>query len=376
MKLVPLVGATLLAACTATRASADWETPRRVELSGLSAITSVRLDVDSAGAVHLLVSAEAEAIGATPAWWTAAWRDSTWSSPRLLATGASGHAARMAGSRVEHELVWIARNPRDPAASALLHLPASGDDPRRPDTVLRTTDQASGLAGAVGAGRRWVARSQQLDPRTRGFRVRVATSRSPGRWGELPTLGTDEFACAVAALDSARALIVSAGAGGLTWAIATPERWQRQGILDDRAWVAQHPRLRGSLSGEAWLLWTEKERVRIARFGDGEWETPRALACAHPGGGTFWAGWCDISQDDHPFPALVWGERGNGTTLRDCLCAAIPDARGWPVVEEVPGSDGAVIPSIARTPRGDVWVAWTVARTREAFFTRWRAASR
>jgi hypothetical protein len=127
--------------------------------------------------------------------------------------------------------------------------------------------------------------------------------------------------------------------------------------------VAQHPRFRLNGDGSLWLLWTERQQVKIARYRSGEWSTPESLRAMHPAGETFWSSWCDLTRDRAERPALAWGDRGYGRTMRDVICVSVPDSTGWPPGEEVPGSDGAVVPSVARDRYGDIWVKWSLERS-------------
>jgi hypothetical protein len=338
-----------------------------VQLSGVTDIAAVTLTRDVRGAPMLLaLGAAADSGAAGRRWWRATWADSDWSAATSVGgrsdAGAAVAFADAGGSR----LLWLEREPRDPMASRLLTARlASGS--ARVDTVALTSDQASGFGAAVTSDRLWIVRSQQRDPRTPGFVVRVRTRNARGAWTELPAWGHDEFGCAVAPLSGGRALVASAGEWGLSWVVAAPTGWLQQGRLDTTAWLARSPVFARRSGGGAWLVWTDKTTPHVEGFNGERWLGTRDLTCAHPAGQTFSPTWCAATQDAAAMPVIAWGDRGYDQTNRDCLCVAFPDSAGWPRGEEVPGSDGAFVPAVARDTLGETWVAWVRDRSTDAW---------
>ena len=193
-------------------------------------------------------------------------------------------------------------------------------------------------------------------------------SDTVGIWHELPELGVDEDHCAISPLGDTSAIVAYAGVSGLEWAMAEGSRWTQRGNLDARRFQAAHPRFRFRPSGGLWLLWTERRRVHMSCYRDGEWFRGDSLTAIHPAGQTFVAGWGDLTHDDGERPVVAWGDLGFGTTFRDVGVVAFPTETGWAPGEEIPGSDNVFLtPYVARDMNGDLWAAW---RTR-TFVNRW-----
>ena len=64
----------------------------------------------------------------------------------------------------------------------------------------------------------------------------------------------------------------------------------------------------------------------------------------------------DATQDGRPRPVLAWSTMSGDGVER--VYAAWPTDSGWARGEQVPGTDDAGIPVVARDVNGDVWVAW------------------
>jgi hypothetical protein len=253
-------------------------------------------------------------------------------------------------------LLWIMPIARD--GEPYLHLAEiHPDHVSPPDTVAMTTDQSTEYSGAASAHRRWVARSQQRSGEP-GFTVRVLYSDTVRMWREVARQGVDEDHCVIAPLSDRSAMLVTAGASGLSWAILEGLEWTRRGNLDPRRFAAAHPRLRFRPSGGLWLLWTERRRVHVSFYQDGQWQRGDSLNAIHPPGQTFWPSWCDMSRDTADRPVLAWSDLGYGYTYRDVTCIAFPTDSGWTPGEEVPGSTAGYDPAVTRDRNGDAWVAW------------------
>ena len=331
-----------------------WVTARAVLDSPSMRVTQAQLGFTA----DSLVLLTAMATEAGPMWSVLAWGDSSWRVGGMSAIASHAGLAPLATHASRTVSAFVTHNPGAPADSPLLVADVHPGGLGRPDTALRTTSQGTGFAIALSATRRWVVRIQQKTPRVPRFIVRTATSDAAERWHELPARGEDEAGCAVAALDDARALIVTTGESGLRWAVAhgATAAWVDSGAIDPRPRQARNPRLVRDSSG-VWLVWTENAGARAARFDGEQWSPPESLGCAHAEGEAYWSSWTAMSTDGGR-PALAWGDRGVGATHRDVLCVATPTHSAWPGAEEVPGSEGAAVPTLARDVNGDVWVAW------------------
>lgn len=342
--------------CRALPPGRAWTTARAVADSPAMRMAQAQLG----GASDSLVLLTAVATEAGPAWCVLVWRDSLWRMGGVSAIPPHAGLEPMATHAGRTVSAFLTHHAPDPADSPLLVADVRAGGLSRPDTAMHTTSQGTSFGVALSATRRWVVRIQQQTPRVQRFIVRTATSDATGGWHELPARGEDEGACAIAALDDAQALVVTSGASGLRWAVALAATagaaWRDSGAIDPRPWRARNPRLARDSSG-AWLLWTENMAARVARFDGERWSAPESLGSSHAAGEEYWSSWTAVSADGGR-PALAWGDRGVGATHRDVLCVSAASGPAWPMGEEVPGSDGAAVPALARDVNGDIWVAW------------------
>jgi hypothetical protein len=355
---------TLVGVAQALPPGRAWAGPDSLRAQRFSRFSGVLLESDDSGNLRL-ASAGFDSTGSDAGLWALLrWSDRGWSLEGSPIARAGFAATPVVAHPSSNAMSWLAPAADGTGRGYLLFSGRTAQGLERPDTALVTTQQSSEYGSASGGRRRWAVRSEQrLHPRgNTTFAVRTAFSDGNGVWRELPLLGSDEFMCAIAPLGSRGALIVHAGIDGLAWAQARDARWLRTGVLDPRPDVPLHPRLSVRPAGGAWLTWTDKVRVHVAVFEAGAWTRQDSVVARHSPGETFWSAWCDLSRDDGPLPVLAWGDRGVGATLRDVLCVAIPDSNAWAEGEEVPGSEGAFIPSVARDRQGDVWVAWSPLR--------------
>jgi hypothetical protein len=324
--------------------------------------TATRIGADSSG-VPMLVAVDLGDSLAKRGWST--WQ---WSSDRFIpaahlqTAGAMTAPEPVVGTRAANDLLWLSHVRDAQGAGRVLWARVQGVRVSRPDTVMSGWLQSSESAGARGVHRTWVVRCEQRFPKneTFGLRVRMRDSRDKKPvWRELPELGTNEFTCTIAPLPNDEAMLVYAGESGLAWVRTRGLAWADSGRLDVRRWTAAHPRFRVEQDRTLTLLWTTREWVHLARWRDGRWMLGDSLRVEHADGETFWAGWCDVSREPDHAPALAWGDRGYGMTQRDVLCVAVMDSSGRAAGTEVPGTEGAFIPTVARDRNGDVWLAWS-----------------
>lgn len=332
----------------------------RVDSLGPS-LTSVRIATDSSGMPWTAAAHASDSDAGRGEWVVSPWTGRRFSAgSRLAAQGLGSAPEPTVAADGTRRLLWLSHQRDHDGAGRILLSELDARGLSEPDTVMEAWLQSSETAGAFGPRRSWVARCQQRFPRNETFGVRVRSrDRTAQAWRELPDLGVNEFTCSIAPLPGDEAMVVYAGESGLAWARTRGAAWADSGRIDTRPWAAAHPRLRLDPGGALSLLWTEKEWVHVSRYREGRWERGDSLRAAHPSGETFWAGWCEMSQDREPAPVLAWGDRGFGLTRRDVLCVAFPDSSGWSSGEEVPGTDGAVIPTVARDRFGDAWLAWS-----------------
>jgi len=342
-----------------------WSAKERLVAPPVDSIVALDLLPNGGGIPQVLALGRGAAgAPARARWWTLSWSESTWSTSDSI-PGAPGEGPAPVVARAGDRFrLWIEPRDKDPFASAMRITRWPGH--AVPETVAMTSAEPSGFAGAAVSGRRWVIRSQSKDARTKGRVVRAWASERPNRWTELPALGGDESGCAIAPLGSHDAVAVTTGQSGLAWATAENNGWSGHGVLDPRARVARQPRLSLRRGGGAWLAWTDPGSVHIVAFDGTAWGAPDSITCAHPGGGTWEPGTCDVSPGDAP-PSIAWGDHGRGRTKRDCLCVAIPDSTTWHSGEEVPGSDGASLPAVMQDSFGETWVAWVRDRGADAW---------
>lgn len=337
----------------------------------------VRIQSDSLGQPWMIVGTWRDSsLTEGSGWRTLQWQDDHFTPGASIEAGGELLAPEpvVATDRRSQDVLWLSQVLDRDGRGRVLLSHVVGNRATAPDTVMSALAQTSELAGARRGARFWVARSEQRFPVDTSYAIRVRfidRGTRNARWSRLPEIGVNEFTCSIAPLSSRGALLVYAGESGLAWAEAQDAKWTRRGTIDPRPWTAMHPRLMTDDSG-LWLVWTDREDVHVSVFRDGAWHLSDSLRAHHPDRGTYWSTWCDVTRADDGPPVLAWGDRGYGYTHRDILCIALPDSIGWSLGEEVPGSEGAFIPSVARDWNGDVWVAWShldrsgvyIARTR------------
>jgi hypothetical protein len=336
-----------------------WAPTADLAHPGVGVFGTPRLEVDSAGVPFFIAETDWSG-GPRQVWGVFAWQDNAWSSQWPSEVPSRWLPEPVLSLAPRRFIVWVGAE--DP--SGYLRLLMSELLPDRlatPDTAMVTTDQASEYAGAASGRRRWLARSHQ--PPFESLHIDAAYSDTSGTWHNLPAINLQSDHLTLAPLSDTTALLVHAGYPGLAWARLEGASWAETGNLDPRPLQAAHPRFRFRPSGGLWLLWTERSRVHISSYRDGQWSRGDSLTCVHPDGGTYWSAWCDASRDTAERPVLAWGDLGVGTTYRDVGCVAFPTDSGWAQGEEIPGSENLfTTPYITRDRNGDVWAAWRILR--------------
>lgn len=349
----------------------SWARTEAVSYPEALVLGGTRLDTDSAGIPSMITGVHWDS-AASPIqseWAVFTWRDSSWANPLFGRAKAANVAISVLSLTPERFLLWLVPDYVDLGQGYLMICEILTDRITLPDTAMRSTAQGTEYSGAASPRRRWIARSEQFPSQGVSFTIRTVYSDTAGIWHELPTLGIDEDHCSIAPLSDSSAILAYAGASGLGWAVAEGNRWARGGNLDPRRFVAAHPRFRFRPSGGLWLVWTERARVHVSMYMDGQWSRGDSLTCAHPAGQTFVSAWCDASRDTAERPLLVWSDLGSGTTNRNVTCISFPTDSGWAIGEEVPASGAVVDPTVARDRNGDAWVAWWRIGCCGTFFT-------
>lgn len=237
-----------------------------------------------------------------------------------------------------------------------------------PDTVKGVTNSSAEFAAAAAGSRRWVVRCQKRPSPSTTYRVRVLYSDTAGTWHEVTDPpGIDEIHVAAAPLSETSLMVVYYGASGLSWAVLEGDEWVETGNLVSQPWSVRHPRLRLRPSGDLWLLATDNYAGRVWSFREGHWQAADTVWAEHPPGEEFGPAWCSVSHDTAERPLLVWGDLGYNV-YRDVASLSFPTDEDWLSADEVPGSNGAWNPDVARDRYGDAWVAWSLIGTNGLYF--------
>jgi len=256
-------------------------------------------------------------------------------------------------------LVWIAPDPR--LDGVLLHTALRGGRFFAPvDTLALTSQLDQEFSGAFDhEGNGWVIRSEQRFPISTDFLIRVFHRHVAQPWREIHFVGVNEDHCAIAPAREDSALIVYAGQSGLAWALESDTVVVESGTLDDRPFVAAHPRLRVMQDGSLQLMWTDLAATYSrTRSRGGLWSPIDTLLCSYAPGETFVTAWIDVSRQSEFPAAAAWSILGYGFTLRDGLAVGVQRGAQWDVFE-LPASPPGEVPSVARDRYGEVWVSWS-----------------
>lgn len=330
-----------------------------------------RLEADSTGEPLLIVSVEwdSTSLGDHEDWAVFSWRASGWVAPRFARTTGAGLSPWPVVGESDRYIVWLGRGDGITGIGAML-LASIGDTIAAADTASRNTVESDLEYGAaIGDSRKWIIRSEPRVDQAGTFAIRTIYSDTARIWHPLPELGVDEDHCTIAPLPGDSAMAVYAGESGLAWASTVGTVWTATGVLDTRAFVAAHPRLRIRPSGGLWLMWTTRRWVHVSSYRDGLWSRGDSMVCLHNPGETFDSGWCDASRDTAERPVLVWGDLGSNATFRNVGCIAFPTSVGWTTPEEIPGSGLADFPTVARDVNGDAWVSWSQVGVGGLYYT-------
>ena len=351
---------------SATPVGRAWAPVETVSDPSISGFGSLRVEVDSTGKPMLIASARS-ASTAFKGWTLVEWRDSTWRVMFEPSVPSGFFPEPVLSLDARQYLVWIYPDPQT-GDGLLLFAPVTPYGVAEPETTLVTTTQSWEYSAAVSGRSRWVARSQQ--PALQSLHVQVSVSEDGGPWQELPTVGLGSATCAIAPLDSTRALLVHAGTTGLRWEICEGTAWIASGTIDPRPEFARHPRLRQNPDGRLLLTYTTPESVHVMAYDEGAWSGLATMDCTHAPGETYLPAWIDVSRGPELVPPIAWGDLGVGATFRDIGCIAFPDGKGWSIPEEIPGSESIYTTAFVAVDRnGDTWTAWNRLLTAGIWFT-------
>ncbi len=317
-------------------------------------LAPTRMETDTAG-VPLVITEALGGIGQDM--YVLRWTDSAWRAVAHLGYGTMG-IRPVPSPPGTHHLIWNGLEeiftPR--RMSYLVMSEFVGDSLTRPDTVALVRAGTLKYAAAASPVRRWAAASDG----DLGDDLRVFYSDRVGAWTEVPVPGAADRSVAATVLDDTTALFAwrdrDEGPGaamlrGAEWVeVAPPPIRERLGAV---------PMFRQRPSGGHWLSWaTEDHHVGIASYRDGAWSPPESILCAyrrperHRSQSRAY-----MSQDDGEYPAVAWMAVSSRNGLTS-VCVCVPSDSGFPVAENLEGSDQGLGAQVARDRNRDVWVTW------------------
>jgi hypothetical protein len=285
------------------------------------------------------------------------WQDSTWVTLSHLGYATKG-VRPFLSSPGSHYLMWsnldeVMTTRRE---SYLSTCQLVGGVLSQPDTIGLIYLYSLVYAGAASTTHRWAVSSDFGD-------LRLWRSGNSGNWIEFPVDGRGDRGAAAGALNDSTALIVWRGQNEGAWA----------GVLQGTQWILGPPppiedplagalRLRPRPSGGYWLSWaTIDDWVGVASYRDGVWSEPQRIYCNYLSPESHYSqSAAEMSLDDEEYPAVTW-MASSSTTGVTSVCVSVPDATGFTTAINLPGTEQAIAPVIARDANGDVWVAWEAA---------------
>ena len=289
------------------------------------------------------------ALGSRPNQLLYAWRDTAWVLVDQL-----GYGVGLTWPTVAYPsrpvLVWRTLDQIGPSNLAYLAVDwLEGERFGTPDTVAQVWGSASEYTACTSVRRTWAAVDDLAG-------LRIFYSDTATSWAEVPVVANVRAGVTAAALDDTTALFVWANqAGSLLYGVLRGMAWEASPL--PYTGLLGRPRLRPRPSGGFWLAWaTKRESDAIATYRDGAWSPAESLRCAYDSPDPFYADTPYLSSDSAEVPAIAWSSF-NGRTGLETICVATSDANVT-VAEDVAGSDGGILPCVARDIFGDVWLGW------------------
>jgi hypothetical protein len=314
------------------------------------------METDTAG-VPLVIAEALGGIGQDM--YVLGWADSAWRAVAHLGYGTKGIRPVISPPGTHH-LIWNGLEEIETPQKILSHLVMAqlvGETLARPDTVALIYAGSLINAAAASRVRRWAAASDYGD-------LRVFYSDHLGPWAEVPVPGSADQGVAATVLDDTTALFAWRGDfEGPRAAMLRGAEWipiSAPPIIEQNSGA---PRFRPRPSGGQWLSWAATEdHVGIASYRDGAWSPPESILCAYRRPeGHYSQSAASMSQDDGEYPAVAWMPVSSRNGLTS-VCVCVPDDSGFPVAENLEGSDQGISPEVARDRNHDVWVAWWAPR--------------
>ena len=211
-------------------------------------------------------------------------------------------------------------------------------------------------SGASSARRRWAIKSDGA------LGARAWYSDTARVWHGLFLPGSAGDGVAAAALDDTTALLVWIDVGGpLRWGTLRGSEWHDEGAIPGiLPGHAIGPHFRRSPSGDLWLAWsaTASDSVHYVIFRDGIWTAPKALRASMRVPGSYLAGEMRPSRDGWEQPVFAWVAFDMRRGFRGTVCVSVPTKQGYPVGENLPGTDDAIYAEAVRDSLGDTWLVW------------------
>lgn len=346
-----LTGALSITTCLAFAAPQGkaWAPVEILRLPGHSWVAPQFLDTGSNGAPTAVVQGIG---GSGQDLHEINWRDSTWVSSFALGHGV-GFARPVVRGGSERSVVWQEFEIADPDSvrSYLVYADICSASFCRLDSVALTAPESFAYAAARAGSIAWVAKSARGLIRT--YR------READSWNELQIAGNGGNGVAIAATSDTSAVLVWTSASGLEVARLTPPSVSLvpSGALPGTP--PGSPRLRLNSAGGQWLAWgTSENFVALAALDDdGAMLSLDSLRCAYTQPGVYLSAAVDASRDTAPRPAIAWSASNSASSI-PTICACVPGSDGYGLADNLSGSDGGILPSVAVDLNGDAWVAW------------------
>ena len=338
------------------RAWAPMDTTKKVP--GHTRLYPDRLDLDSLNRM-VLIAEGAGGVGYDKHFLR--WQDSTW--VLLASLGQSlAYCPAVISTGPGFPLIWQTADeiydPRLPYLGTYLVMSAIVDDRFATvhDTIAVIDNHTFGYSAAASPRRRWAIKHDY----TNG--VRLWYSDTVRVWHKTEVPGVGSYGVVVAPMNDTTALCVWAGSSEPpTWGLLEGSAWRSGGLVPGASpnLPLGYLRLRRSPDGTLWLGWsTDWAFTQLTRYVDGAWVPAESLTCKKRYAGQYASRDLAVSRDGWPQPVVAWIEHDVDAGFTGTLCVCVPTDSGYPVAEELPGTDDAWRLDALRDLNGDVWVVW------------------